>query len=689
MIDFAAGGVELGRGVIAGAFVAAIAYLAGYAAIRRSPIAAAALFLVVAAAALELGRLGFFNTMPAKVGVLLQGIFAASVIVFLSSTIRAARRNALLGGAMFTGALVLGGMGVINLMDRVDLAPLMQWGVIGVGVFGVGLAAVQAVRGDNAARLILPGALIAMSAPLFGALAGVESAAFALAPHGLFTLGVLAASLVALTENFRLQDSGAMAPVGQSPTGQSPVGQSSSYFEVADPVADTSANERRRVVIDSQIARVLDYSGVAIWDWSEDAIDQTPSLPSILGADRSAPFTPDAMRKFIHKDDTARFEQEVLKGEGAFDVALKLFDGRKIRMRGAKAMDDTAGALERVVAFVEAASPHAPADTVRNKANGVKQSDVRKATQAAIVPAVIKPDAKSLKLVEAIEQGDIVAAFQPIVDLETNKIAGYEALARWRDQKGGADEGPEIFVKTAEAAGKGGALATIMLEAAGAFLAEKIKREKHSNLFVALNLSYSQMRDKIVANAVRDVIVRHKLPAQSLVLELTEGEAVRDTASAGAVFKTLKQAGAALAFDDFGAGFSCLSNLQKYDFDYLKIDQSFAADLENGKDGAKIVRSLASLGEDLGLKVIVEGLETKAAVKAAHEIGCAYGQGYALGKPKQSTHASSAMRGERSKIKPHTDENNNADTDNADPDNVDIDEDNRSGRRRLWRKGLR
>jgi EAL domain-containing protein (putative c-di-GMP-specific phosphodiesterase class I) len=117
------------------------------------------------------------------------------------------------------------------------------------------------------------------------------------------------------------------------------------------------------------------------------------------------------------------------------------------------------------------------------------------------------------------------------------------------------------------------------------------------------------------------------------VLELTEADAVSDSALAGDVFRKLKNSGVALAFDDFGAGFTCLSNLRKYDFDYLKIDKSFTSDLESGGDGAKIVGSLASLGKDLGLKVIVEGIESKSASSKARHIGCAYAQGYAFGKP--------------------------------------------------------
>lgn len=608
---------ELMRGAVAGAFIVAMAFLAGYAAIRRSGLAVCALLMVAGAAALELSWLGFLTALPPEGVVMLQALFAAGAIVFLSAAIGAARYNALLGGVMFTAALVLGGMGVINFFDRVDLAPLMRTALIGVGVFAVILSALQALRGDSGARLVLPGVALAAAAPIL-ALVGGESPAIIFASHGLFTLGVLSASIVALTE-------GGPASFG----GVTPM--ESFGFQDAGAAhghrrEHNASYERTQIVLDSQIARVLDYSGVAIWDWSRNAIDQTESLASLLGADSNAPFTPEALRNFIHDDDAQRFDAEVLTPvDGPFDVSLKLFDGRIVRMRGARAANEDSGEIERLVAFIENAPGAAFAS------NGVNATSLRSATEAAIVPSVSANMAA--KLSAALEKGDIVAAFQPIVRLDSEKVAGYEALARWRDQEDGADEGPGQFVKAAERAGQGGALARTMLDQAAAFLAGALKKEKRKDLFVAMNVSWGQIREEGFLEAVREAVSKYDLPSKSLVLELTEADAVTDDALAADVFKKLKNSGAALAFDDFGAGFTCLSNLRKYDFDYLKIDKSFASDLEAGGDGAKIVGSLASLGKDLGLKVILEGVESRAAAHKARQIGCAFGQGYQFGKP--------------------------------------------------------
>lgn len=602
------------RGAVAGAFIVAMAFLAGYAAIRRSGLAVCALLMVAAAAALEFSWLGFMSSLPAEAGVMMQALFAAAAIVFLSASIGAARYNPLLGGVMFTVALVIGGMGVINFFDRIDLAPMMRWALAAVGGFAVVLSVTQALRGDSGARLVLPGVLMAASAPLLGLFAADGSALTAFATHGLFTLGILAASIVALTETGASQMA---APASLD------FGIRTSHEAPSRQREVRNQRERSEIVLDSQIARVLDYSGVGIWDWSRDAVDQTESLPAMLGADSDALFTPEALRNFVHPDDAVRFDSELLSPvDGPFDVSLKLFDGRTVRVRGARAADEESGEIERIVAFIENVAP---------AGNGVNEARLMSATAAAVVPSPADP--MTARLSAALANGDIVAAFQPIVSLDNEKIAGYEALARWRGQEAGAEEGPERFVRAAERIGEGGALAATMLDQAAAFLANTLKKEKRKDLFVAMNVSWGQVREPEFLEAVRAAVSKYALPKKALVLELTEADAVTDAKLAGEVFRKLKESGVALAFDDFGAGFTCLSNLRKYDFDYLKIDKSFTSDLESGGDGAKIVASLAGLGKDLGLKVIVEGVESKAASSKARQMGCAYGQGYAFGKP--------------------------------------------------------
>lgn len=636
-------GMDLGRGAIAGAFIVGAAFLAGYAAIRRSGLALCALLMVALAAALEFSWLGLLPSLPKEATVLLLGLFAASGVIFLSATVSAAKYNPILGGLMFTGALVLGGLGLINFVDRIDVAPLLRWGAIAFGGFAVILALTQAFRGDAGARLILPGVAMAILAPIVGPLGTFEASAAALASHGLFTMGVLAASLVVLSEGF----TSIAAPQSPAATNFSfNAAEHDDDSEHSQTVSSAGAKrERAEVVIDSQLGKVLDYAGIAIWDWSDELIDQTESLPSLLGADSEALFTPDALRQFIHKDDLKILENEILAPEdGPFDVSLKLFDGRLIRLRGARAATENPAELERVVAFIELAD-------AKMTDHPVDSRRVQDATRAAIVPGAGLAGGASAEF----DVEKVVAAFQPIVSLNDMKTVGYEALARLDGKEGDTAS----LIRTAAHVGKSGDLALAMLGQAAEFLAQERKAHKNNApSFVAMNVSWTQMKDPAFAGAVEAAMKKYDLPRGSVVLELTEGEAIGDAVAATPVFRKLKSLGASLAFDDFGAGFSCLTNVRKYDFDYIKIDKSFAEDLCGDGDGGKIAAALAAMGKDLGLKVIIEGIESREAAKAASALGCAYGQGYGLGRPgvSENRKAAKASKSGKKSLAPAPDE---------------------------------
>jgi EAL domain-containing protein (putative c-di-GMP-specific phosphodiesterase class I) len=280
------------------------------------------------------------------------------------------------------------------------------------------------------------------------------------------------------------------------------------------------------------------------------------------------------------------------------------------------------GELERLVVFVESADGKVVRDS----------SPMRAVEPPPIATAPAVDGALASAFPEALANGEIAAAFQPIVSLQTGKVVGYEALARWRAE-GRERAGAEALVAAAEACGLGGALAEFMLEAAAEHLARELKPGAR-NLFVALNVSYRQICEPEFPAAVKKAMREHALPPKSIVLELTETQAISDPKAAASVFRSLRDAGAALAFDDFGAGFSSLANLQKFSFDYLKIDKSFIETLSKGGDGLKIARAIAGLGRDLGLTVIAEGVETRELADLAKAAGCTLGQGYAFGVPK-------------------------------------------------------
>lgn len=616
--DTASSSLDLVRGAIGGAFIIGVAFLAGFAVFRRNSAAVCALLMVLAAAALEFSWLGLFKVPSPKVMVLLQGVFGASILIYLSATIRAVKNNAILGGLMFAGALTMIGVGVINFLGRVEANVLMLNGLFAVGGFAVLLTLVQSARGDHGARLLLPGALITMAAPFTGHLFGAD--AVSMTPHALFTFGILTASLVALTES---------APSLSRDIGFTDMQPAMMHAQ------DAQSPEEKMLVSENQLAQVLDYSGVAVWDWSENEAHQTESFAQLFEADDVVRVTPRRLRDFIHPSDRARFEHDVFgrhQGDGAFDISLKLRNDNRVRLRGARAVDP-AGELERLVVFAEKAADDMPKlwDTTPAIAGaaGAAVATLKEAT--AKEPRREKPS----KISRALEAGHLRPAFQAIVSLEDSSVRGYEALLRFSDEASDfKGMSTEEIVAAADAEGKGADLASMMLKASAEFLSGKIKTRGRKDLFAAFNVSVAQLQSAGFADAVAREIKAHGLAKKSLVVELTESEAVTDEKAAGEIFAKLKEAGAALAFDDFGAGFSSLSNLHKFSFDYLKVDKSFIEKLDHDEDAAKIVGALVSLGGDLGLEVIAEGVSTKALAQAALKSGCKLGQGFALGQPE-------------------------------------------------------
>ena len=601
--------------------------------------------MLCAGGAMQAIWLGVIPELAPTLMMLLQGVFAASALIFLSATIGVAGRNQLLGGLLFAGALSMVGIGVINAVLAGEASGLLRFGLAAVAVIAIGLSLYAGARGDVAARFILPGAALAAAAPLLFGLGG--GGLTALAPQAVFAVGILLASLVAVAD-FK----GAAASTQFSP-------DAVAHFSGADHAPDHRADyarEKALRVSENQLAQVLDYSGIAVWDWSRSDAHQTESFAAQMGADSNAAFTPEAFREFIHADDRARFDEKVYgaeAGDGGYDEVLKLHNGKSVRLRGARAVDQS-GALERIVVFLDeaaatpatgAASPQknealkmaaasltgAAATVAKAAANDVRALKLEKSELAAPAPAKLA----NYSVVEAIDRGELVAAFQPIVCFDTGKVCGAEALLRWPagEGKNGKTLTTEEIVREAQQAGKGGKLSAIMMKATADHLAEKVAAGE-KDFFGAFNVSLSQVREPGFVEEVKAAIAERKLPKGALVLELTEGEHLGDTPRINDTFKKLRAAGASLAYDDFGAGFSSLSNLHKYDFDYLKIDKSFIDDIVANGGKKKIVGALARLGRDFGMIVIAEGIETADAAETAKAIGCRMGQGYHLGTPE-------------------------------------------------------
>ena len=228
----------------------------------------------------------------------------------------------------------------------------------------------------------------------------------------------------------------------------------------------------------------------------------------------------------------------------------------------------------------------------------------------------------------AFLRGEIEPFFQPIVNLATGAVAGFEALARWRHPKRGLVP-PDEFLTLTDEMGLMNELGLVMMTQASRQLAEWLQRHPTAGrLFCSVNLSVGEIERPDLVEDVSRIIAESGLPRGALKLEVTEGDIMRDTARAAEVLSRLKAAGASLALDDFGTGFSSLTWLAKLPFDTLKIDRYFVLTMDKDEGSAKIVKSVVALGRDLSLEVVAEGVENAGLARRLIEAQCHYGQGF-------------------------------------------------------------
>ncbi|MEQ8747290.1 GGDEF and EAL domain-containing protein [Pyruvatibacter sp.] len=244
----------------------------------------------------------------------------------------------------------------------------------------------------------------------------------------------------------------------------------------------------------------------------------------------------------------------------------------------------------------------------------------------------------------ALERGEIHLAYQPIMELATGRLAGFEALIRWHHPTRGIIS-PDDFVPLAERTGMIVPLGSFVLDRAAEDLAVWQRDFPQTPpLFSSVNVSSRQLLDDLPGK-VAAVLERCALAPGSLRLEVTESLVMDDPHHAERILSALRDTGVKLALDDFGTGYSSLSYLQQFPFDVVKIDKSFvqrigdaAVSTPAGGDGA-IVRSVLSLASELELDVVAEGIEDDAARAQLQALGCTYGQGYLFGQPMEASAA--------------------------------------------------
>ena len=238
---------------------------------------------------------------------------------------------------------------------------------------------------------------------------------------------------------------------------------------------------------------------------------------------------------------------------------------------------------------------------------------------------------------QALVNGEIEVNYQPCINLRTEALVGFEALARWTHPKKGPIP-PDKFIPVAEDTG------LILL------LGEHVLREACRqaqqwpvDINIAVNLSPLQFAHPGLAFLVESILVETGLSATRLELEITEGLLMRNTELTVATLHRLKALGIRIAMDDFGTGYSSLSYLQKFPFDRIKIDRSFVNQLSDTINSSAVIRSVVNIAASLGMETTAEGIETVEQLASLRALGCDHGQGYLFSRPVSQADISSIV----------------------------------------------
>jgi diguanylate cyclase (GGDEF)-like protein/PAS domain S-box-containing protein len=237
-----------------------------------------------------------------------------------------------------------------------------------------------------------------------------------------------------------------------------------------------------------------------------------------------------------------------------------------------------------------------------------------------------------LRLRRALQNNELELHYQPIVTIATGRIEGFEALLRWNSCDSGSVS-PGVFIPSAERSGlivpiSCWVMTTGCLEAAS----WQARFPLNQPLYVSINVSARHFAHPAFVGHVREALEKSAISPTSVKIELTESVAMNDAPGTEQTMSQLRVLGVKLSIDDFGTGYSSLSYLLRFPVDTLKVDQSFISAMQPGREGSSIVGTIVTLGQNLGLQVVAEGVETSDQLEMLSSMGCDAAQGYLFSK---------------------------------------------------------
>ncbi|WP_299492516.1 EAL domain-containing protein [Acaryochloris sp. IP29b_bin.137] len=287
-------------------------------------------------------------------------------------------------------------------------------------------------------------------------------------------------------------------------------------------------------------------------------------------------------------------------------------------------------------------------DHIRSLNTGVSQAARPTAPEISSEPSspflphqpVLEKMRLESELLDAIATDAFIPHYQPLVDLETEEILGFEFLIRWKSPTRGWVS-PGLFIDTAEETSLIRPIGQWVIENACADLNrfnQALSRsfvasgKPRTPLFISVNVSARQFQAPQFNQELLEILQRHQIPHSQIKLEVTE-RVLMEGASAINIIQQCRQLGFHLALDDFGTGFSSLTYLAKFEIDSLKIDQYFVRQMLTHPRTLALMKHILAMTQDLGMVSVAEGVETQQEFDILRRLGCQIGQGYLFGKP--------------------------------------------------------
>lgn len=300
------------------------------------------------------------------------------------------------------------------------------------------------------------------------------------------------------------------------------------------------------------------------------------------------------------------------------------------------------------IAVTQAGYHHTPENMLRDAHTAMYRAKSLGAARYQVFAAGMQAEELNQFTLEAdlrrgFAEQEFMLYYQPIIELSTDRVAGFEALLRWQHPELGLVS-PHLFIPLAEETGLIVLLGQWVYQTACEQIRQWQERFPQLPLMVSVNLSARQFEQPNLIEQLARTLEETGISAKTLKLEVTESMVMGNVEVAIDLMLRLKALGCSLSMDDFGTGYSSLSYLRRFPIDTLKVDRSFVIKMAESLEDAEIVRMIIDLGHTLGMDVVAEGVETKADADQLRSLKCEFGQGYFWAKPLPPAEATALLQ---------------------------------------------